>query len=115
MMDFLSLGAVELSSGYLSAITKQQHVNSANVANAHTPGYTAKSAEFSELLSQLSPFENELSRRMSSMGSETDTGQPVDLAKEMIKMQENSLNYSVASRRLATVFTILKSASQVGR
>lgn len=114
-MDLISLGPAEIAADYMSAIAKRQEINSANIANAHTPGYTAKSVEFSDLLRQVGPFETTLSKALNVMPSESDTGQKVDLAKEMISMQENSLNFSIASRRLTTVFSILKSASQVGR
>ncbi|MEM0952042.1 MAG: flagellar basal body protein [Cyanobacteria bacterium P01_H01_bin.74] len=115
-MDFLSIDGVTNSLQFLSAISKQQQINSANVANAHTPGYTAKKVELSNLIGQeRNPFETALSKAMGLTSTQIDTGKPVDLKKEMIAIQENSLHYSLATRRLTTIFTVLKSAGQVGR
>jgi flagellar basal-body rod protein FlgB len=100
-----------------SAISERQRLSSANIANAHTPGYTARSASFSDLLKANNPFETDLSRKMGSKVSEinNNTGLPVDLHKELIEMQKNMLFYTMETRRATTLFTGLKSAAQVGR
>jgi flagellar basal-body rod protein FlgB len=104
-------------SNMLSAISQRQKINSANVANAQTPGYIARSASFSDLLQENNPFETPLSQKMGSHLEEIDqeTGAPVDLQKELVEMQKNGLFYSMATRRASTIFTALKTASQVGR
>ncbi|HEY9746930.1 MAG TPA: hypothetical protein V6C99_12010 [Oculatellaceae cyanobacterium] len=101
----------------LSAISERQRLASANLANAHTPGYTAKQVSFSDLLREDNPFETDLSRKMGgAMGAlGADTGQPVNLQREMIEMQKNMLYYSMASRRASTIFNALRTASQIGR
>lgn len=101
----------------LSAISERQRLTSANLANAHTPGYTAKSVSFSDLLRADNPFETQLSQKMGSkmveMGAET--GKSVDIQKELIDMQKNMMFYSMATRRATTIFTSLRTASQIGR
>ncbi len=101
----------------LTAISERQKLASANISNAHTPGYTAREVSFSDMLSTNSPFETNLSQRMGSKLSEmsTDTGMPVDLHREMIEMQKNMLFYSMVTRRASTIFTLMRTASQVGR
>ncbi len=105
----------------LTAISDRQQMASNNIANAHTPGYTAKKASFADLLTGLSsPFETELSQKMggsqcSPSGGEVDSGQPVSLQNELIEMQRNSLYYSLATRRASTIFNSLRTASQIGR
>lgn len=101
----------------LQVISERQKINSANIANAHTPGYTAKEVKFSDLLKTDNPFETDLSQKMGSKLTDVsgDTGRPVDLQKELIDMQKNLLFYGMASRRASTIITMLKAASQVGR
>lgn len=103
--------------GALQAISDRQKVNSANLSNAHTPGYTAREVHFADLLNADNPFETQLSRKMGSKLTEagTTTGTPVDIQKELIEMQKNMLFYSMVTRRTSSIFTHLKTASQVGR
>jgi flagellar basal body rod protein FlgB len=103
----------------LGAISQHQKLVSSNLANAHTPGYTTKSASFSDLLyHQDSPFEVPLAKKLGSSLNPlgvTDTGEPVNLQQQMIDMQKNMLFYSIASRRAASIFNSLRTASQIGR
>jgi flagellar basal body rod protein FlgB len=109
--------SLDTSLDLLRAISQRQSLSSANIANAHTPGYTARSASFSELLKSDNPFETDLSRKMGSQISalSTDTGLPVDLQKELIEMQKNYLYFSMVSRRASSIINNIKAASQVGR
>jgi len=109
--------SLDLTLNYMAAISQRQSLTSANIANAQTPGYTAKSVSFSDLLQADSPFETKLSHQMGSHMSEisTDTGMSVDLQKELIDMQKNLLYYSMVSRRASSIVSNLKAASQVGR
>jgi flagellar basal body rod protein FlgB len=101
----------------LSAISERQRLTSANLANAHTPGYTARQVRFSDLLKTDNPFETALSQKMGGKLSEinSDTGMPVDMQKELIDMQKNMLFYSMVTRRASSIFNELRTASQVGR
>lgn len=103
--------------GGLSAITERQKLVSANIANAHTPGYSSREASFADLLRTDNPFETQLSTKMGSKLSEmtTDTGVPVDLHKELIEMQKNMLFYSMVTRRATSIFSGMRTAGQVGR
>lgn len=103
----------------LNAITERQKVVSNNIANAHTPGYNARQVSFSDLLIGLNnPFETRLSKEMGRSLQQDEamaTNHPVDLQEEMLSQQQNFLYFSMASRRLTTIFTTLRTASQIGR
>ncbi len=109
--------SLDLTLNYMSAIAQRQNLTSANIANAQTPGYTAKSVSFADLLQGSSPFETRLSHKMGSQLSNmsTDSGVSVDLQKELIDLQKNMLFYSMVSRRASSIVTNIKAASQVGR
>lgn len=109
--------SLDLSLQYLNAIAKRQTLTSSNVANAQTPGYTARTVSFGDLLQANNPFETSLSQKMGSHMSDmgTDTGTPVDLQKELIDMQKNLLFYSMVTRRASSIVSNIKAASQVGR
>jgi flagellar basal body rod protein FlgB len=102
---------------YLDLISNRQKWTSNNIANANTPGYTGKHVEFSELLQRSNhPFETQLSQRMGSTSLfEFLEGEPVNLQREMIDMYKNNLYYGVVTRRLSSVITLMRTASQVGR
>lgn len=102
--------------GVLDAVSYRQKLVSNNIANAHTPGYSAQRASFSELLANANnPFETNLSAKMGTVPGVHNAGGPVSLQKEMLEMQKNNLFFAMASRRLTTVFTTLRTASQIGR
>ena len=43
------------------------------------------------------------------------TGKSVNMAEEIVEMQQNSLMYSIAVRRMSEIVTELKTAINVGR
>lgn len=110
-------GGVKSMVSILGAVSDRQKVTTNNLVNASTPGYTAQEVSFSELIGKLdSPFETPLSQKMGSIQPvEFNTGEPVSIQKELIEMQKNLLFYNMAVRRISTVITGLKTASQIGR
>ncbi len=103
----------------INAISERQKIVSNNIANASTPGYRAQQVSFADLMNHMnSPFETSLSKKMgpSPVTEEAiSTGGAVKLQNELIEMQKNNLFFGMATRRLTTIFTGLKTASQVGR
>lgn len=103
----------------ISGLSMQQKVISNNVANVHTPHYARQTYNFSDVLSNLqNPFETDLSRKMGSMMGSVlaqETGQPVNLATEMVDMQKTFLNYTMVTRRASTIFNNIRRATQIGR
>lgn len=103
----------------LDAVHASQATAASNIANAQTPGYTAKSTAFEDALrSAANPFETNLSVKFGHGLVDTttqDTGKPVNMQQELVQMQKNLLLYNMASRRLSSVITAIRTASQVGR
>lgn len=117
-MDFANISTrIDPFRTALNAVSERQRLTSSNIANAHTPGYTAREVSFSDLLKTDSPFETALSQRMGSKFTEmnNNTGMPVDLQKELIEMQKNNLMYMMVTKVTGTYFSNLKTATQVGR
>jgi len=112
------LGQMNQLTQVLGAVSERQQVNSHNLANAQTPGYTEKNISFAEMLQQSSPLETRMSKQMGRplVNTETnDTGQPVNIQRQLLEMQKNMLFYSMATRRMSTVISAIKTATQVGR
>ncbi len=105
--------------GLLRAIGTRQRIISHNVANVETPGYEAQEMDFKSVLQKVNnPLETRLAQKMGRSVMESDvssSGKPVDITHEFLAMQENQLAYSMAVRRITTVFSNLKNAAQVGR
>ena len=103
----------------LNAVSERQKLVTSNIANAHTPGYKGKHVSFSQLLyNEHSPYETRLAKKMGTslqpLGM-MDSGKEVDLKEEMIDMQKNMLFFSMSSRRVSSIFSTLRTASQIGR
>ena len=103
-----------------SGIARNEKIAANNIANAQTPGYVHQEATFTNVLGRLqNPFENDLSRKMGNIQDsqmfKKPGSHPVDIAEEMFNMQEYSEEYSVVTRRLSSIFSNLRRASQIGR
>jgi flagellar basal-body rod protein FlgB len=105
----------------IGGITQMQQATSSNIVNANTPGYKAKHVSFSAVLEQASsPFETSLSQQMgggmvATLLGEAASGGQVNLQREMMTMQENLMNFNLASRHLRTVVTNIRTVSNVGK
>lgn len=103
----------------IGGLSAQQKVITNNISNTHTPGYTRQTYSFSDVLGNLNnPFETRLSQKMGSMAGsafQSEEGQPVNLAQEMLEMQKVFLNYSMVTRRASTIFGNMRRATQIGR
>lgn len=103
----------------LDALHASTATASSNIANAQTPNFTARSTAFKDALrSAANPFETKLSVQFgdSPLESDTiDTGKPVNVQAELVQLQKNLLLYNMASRRLSSTITAIRTASQIGR
>jgi len=113
-MDF-KLSAIDQTNNVLDAIAKKQEMIANNVANANTPGYVRKDASFSQLLNIDTPLEPELSRRIGPNPFIASEGGDVDLKQELVEMQKNSMYYAVATRRMSSIITQMKTVTNVGQ
>lgn len=102
--------------GYiLDLISQKQNIISTNIANVDTPGYLRKDLNFSQYLNDISIFEPAISKQMGIGVVAKDEGGSVDLVNELAEMQKNAILYQVATRRMSSVITELKSVVNVGR
>jgi flagellar basal-body rod protein FlgB len=122
MAGLLDNSGIGKLSGLLSAISHRQQVTSNNIANVHTPNFTPTHISFADMLgAPANQFETRLAKKMgnslvSAMAQATDdSGQGVVLQDELMDMQKNLLFYSLATRRLSSLITSLRTAGQVGR
>lgn len=107
--------SMQKTSYILDLISKKQEVVSTNMANVDTPNYVRKDMNFSKYLGDNCSMEPAISQQMGIGAVSIDEGGTVDLVNEMMEMQKNSLLYSVAARRMSSIITEMKSATNVGR
>ena len=109
-----SFGKVNL---IMDLISQKQRALSANIANIDTPGYVRKDIKFEQYLGTMnSPLETELSSKLgpSAVVEDREAG-PVNPARELTEMQKNSVLYTVATRRMTSLISELKTVINVGK
>lgn len=109
-----SLGKVSLM---MDLISQRQRALGSNVANVDTPGYIRQDIEFGQYLSTMnSPLETKLSEKLGPSAIATDQSEePINAANELLQMQENSILYSMATRRMSNIITEMKTVINVGK
>ena len=82
-----------------------------------TPNYVGREIDVAAYVGNANgPMETKLSREMGSTKIVTqDAGVGVNVADELIGMQENSLIYTMATRRMSNVISMMKTVVNVGR
>ncbi len=109
-----SMGKVSLM---MDLIAQRQRALGSNIANVDTPGYIRQDIDFGQYLSSMnSPLETRLSEKLgpSAIASER-AEEPVNSANELLAIQENSILYSMATRRMSNIITEMKTAINVGK
>jgi len=121
-MDALFGKTIDMLSGALDFRSERHKVIASNIANIDTPNYKPKDIVFKEELKAILDNEkgvtlartqkNHLSERSmsgSKAGFEVvDSGEKVDLDKEMAKLAENNLMYNLTVEFLSRKFNGLK-------
>ena len=109
-----NMGRVELM---LDLVSQRQVALGSNLANVHTPGYVRRDINFGEYLSSLnSPLETKLSQKLGpSAIIEEHFQEQIRPDKELLELQNNSLLYSMATRRMSTIITEMKTVINVGK
>ncbi|MBP3821703.1 hypothetical protein J6G99_08705 [bacterium] len=109
-----SMGKVNLM---MDLISQRQRALGSNIANVDTPGYIRQDIDFSQYLGTMnSPLETKLSTKLGpSAIAEDRTEEPVNSANELLQLQENSILYSMATRRMSNIITEMKTAINVGK
>jgi flagellar basal body rod protein FlgB len=109
-----SIGKVSLM---MDLIAQRQRALGSNVANVDTPGYIRQDIDFSQYLGTMnSPLETKLSSKLGPSAIIADRSEePIKAADELLKMQENSIMYSMATRRMSNIITEMKTVVNVGK
>jgi len=117
MVAFNPVDSFSKTSQLLSLVAKRQKLLSTNVANVDTPGYVRQDLDFAACLGNASgPLETKLSQMMGTTSIVSqDSQEGVHVPDELIGMQENSLIYTMATRRMTNVVALMKTVLNVGK
>ncbi len=109
-----SMGRVSLM---MDLIAQKQRALGSNIANVDTPGYIRQDIDFGQYLSSMnSPLETRLSEKLGPSAIATQQSEePVNSANELLKIQENAILYSMATRRMSNIITEMKTVINVGK
>jgi len=116
-MNFSVTSSLRKTSNILNLISERQKLLGTNIANMDTPGYQKQDINFSQILSgSTSSLETKLARKLDGgmVASET-SDEPVNASEELVKMQNNSLLYTVATRRMSNIINQMKTVVNVGK
>lgn len=117
MVSFNPVDSFSRTSQVLGLVAKRQKLLTENIANVDTPNYVRQDINFATVLGNANgAMETKLSREM-GVSSIVDQGESVgvNVADELIGMQQNSLVYTMATRRMSNVISMMKTALNVGR
>ncbi len=109
-----SMGKVSLM---MDLISQRQRAIGSNIANVDTPGYVRRDIDFGTYLGTMnSPLETKLSQKLGPSGViEERQYEEINPAQELIALQENSMLYSMATRRMSNIITEMKTVINVGK
>ncbi len=101
----------------LDLISQRQRAIGSNIANIDTPGYVRRDIDFATYLGTMnSPLETKLSAKLGPSAIIEDRHyEEINPADELIALQENSLMYSMATRRMSNIITEMKTVINVGK
>ena len=115
-MPYIPKDPISKSHLYLDLLSSRQEALSSNLANMDTPNYVRKDIEFSQYLnSGDSLLETKLSQKLGPSGVIAARQEQLSPVDELVLMQQNSIMYSVAARKMTSVITEMKSAINVGQ
>ncbi len=101
----------------MDLISQRQRALGANLANVDTPGYVRRDINFGDYLNSMnSPLETKLSEALGPSGViEERRYEEIDPAQELMKIQQNSILYTMATRRMSNIVTEMKTVINVGK
>ena len=114
---FTSLDSMGKVSLMMDLISQRQRAIGSNIANVDTPGYVRRDIDFATYLGTMnSPLETKLSEKLGPSGViEERQYEEINPAQELIALQENSMMYSMATRRMSNIITEMKTVINVGK
>ncbi len=114
-MNIGGLNALDKSVKILDILTKKQEIIADNITNMDTPGYVRKDIKFSNYLnSSGSSLEAKLDEKLGPGLIAMEASGPVDPAQEIANMQQNYVLYSMATRKMKSTITELRTVIDVG-
>lgn len=101
----------------MDLISQKQRALGSNLANIDTPGYVRRDINFGDYLNSMnSPLETKLSEALGPSGViEERHNEEIDPAQELMKIQQNAILYSMATRRMSNIVTEMKTVINVGK
>ena len=113
----MPLDPMNSTSLMMNLIAKKQKAIGENLANIDTPGYIRKDVNFGQYLGTM---DNSLGTQLSEKFgpapiSEEKSDQPINPANELMELQKNSLLYTMATRRMSSIITEMKTVINVGK
>ena len=114
---FTSLDNMGKVSLMMDLIAQRQRALGSNLANIDTPGYVRRDINFSDYLGSMnSPLETKLSEKLGPSGIiEEKQHEEIDPAHELMELQENSIFYTMATRRTSNIIAEMKTVINVGK
>lgn len=114
---YSTLGSMGKVSLMMDLISQKQRALGSNLANIDTPGYVRRDINFADYLGTINnPLETKLSEKLGpSAIIEEKTYEEIDPANELMELQENSLLYTMATRRMSNIITQMKTVINVGK
>lgn len=102
--------------GALDLIAERHKALSSNLANMDTPNYRRKDVSFAQYLgASANPLETALSMKLGPSPVTVETSnQKVNPATELSEIQKNSILFTIASRRMTSIITEMKTVINVG-
>ena len=109
-------GPISSTLNALDLVAERHKALSSNLANMDTPNYKRKDISFSQYLGAASgSLETTLSMKMGPSPVTIQTSdEKVNPATELSEMQKNSLLFTVASRRMTSLITEMKTVINMG-
>lgn len=116
-MTFTPINNIGQTSIMLDLISAKQKALGSNLANIDTPGYVRKDVNFGQYLNTMnSPLETKLSNALGPSGVIEDrSNEEINPANELMELQKNSLLYTMATRRMSSIITQMKTVVNVGK
>ena len=100
----------------MDLIAERHKALSSNLANMDTPNYKRKDISFTQYLDgTANPLETKLSSIMGASPVMVETSnEKVNAATELSEMQKNSILFAIATRRMSSIITEMKSVINIG-
>src|SRR5574344_491780 len=113
-MTFTPINNIDQTTLMMDLISSKQKAIGSNLANVDTPGYVRKDINFGQYLGSMnSPLETKLSSALGPSGIVEDKSyEQVNPANELMELQKNSLLYSMATRRMSSIITQMRTVDR---